>query len=1080
MTTCSRLQENYGKSSRLSLHDHDEGSSARTRPFSFEEIMLRRKNKNASEYVEEEAPKAESLSRENIIENVSHGFESGKGYGHHKDSFPNAEKHLSEEPAKVISRNQEKNISINTNSEHDFGRGKDRGSHEIEIKLKSRLRSIVNNAKEDINDKQTHGRRNSGGVSRNEEKNTSRSAKYEDDFSKGKNRGSSELDRNLKARVHKMDSKVRGKNDKETYGRGKYDKLSGKRIPNEPEKRPSRDLSVKERHADQSKGNSEREKKRKYENGDDEKMKDRNSSKKHDPGRHYDLDISERKDRKELSKPRVEEARMKRKRSRSRDHEDRNRRSTSPSSRANKHTSSQRGGRGEHSSHSLKDRSGRLHSDVNGSKVSNNGSSSHYQRNDESESGLGGYSPRKRRTDSAAKTTSPASHSPEKKSAKWDLPPAGTDNTLSALVPSNFESSNNTVSSSAHELAHAVPVTSTTLKSISWTSASALSTKKFASFDSVQLTQATRPMRRLYIENVPSSTSEKALVEYLNSLLLSSGVNHIQGTQPCISCIINKEKGHALVEFLTPEDASAALSFDSSSISGSILKIRRPKDFVEVAVKHMLFVLDALLKRSSKPYNEPVILSDSELFDKFMVLGCFGPPHCSPFPMPFLTVMKLTPNMTIFSFLRYIVVTIHVAGFQTVAIFMQTGDSEKSMTAADTISNVVKDSPNKVFIGGIAKTLSSKMLLEIVSAFGLLKAYHFEVNEDLHEPCAFLEYVDQSVTLKACAGLNGMKLGGKVLTVLQAVHGASSVENTEGSSLYKIPEHAKPLLKQPTQIIKLKNVFNVEDLASLSEPEIVDIVEDIRLECARFGTLKSINVVKKESSQITATGASEIIKNAETVGLGQNLGCDNKKVEMETDEVSGSGTVEIPRNVELEDKKVAIGDDDKDAADNLEEDCSCQTGLDSDVPVEVLGRENISKVSKEFRNQPNNPKEPSESAGDKVADTILTDDVGTGNKLMSEEQPLPFEEVDSRKQDSSGGLDGNVGRESQAMEKGDDMKEHDCDLGSIFEVGCVFVEFGRTEASCIAAHCLHGRLYDDRIVTVEYIALDHYRKRFPK
>lgn len=53
---------------------------------------------------------------------------------------------------------------------------------------------------------------------------------------------------------------------------------------------------------------------------------------------------------------------------------------------------------------------------------------------------------------------------------------------------------------------------------------------------------------------------------------------------------INKEKGQALVEFLTPEDASAALSFDSSSISGSILKIRRPKDFVEVAVRIIIMI----------------------------------------------------------------------------------------------------------------------------------------------------------------------------------------------------------------------------------------------------------------------------------------------------------------------------------------------------------------------------------------------------------------------------------------------------------------------------------------------------------
>lgn len=35
------------------------------------------------------------------------------------------------------------------------------------------------------------------------------------------------------------------------------------------------------------------------------------------------------------------------------------------------------------------------------------------------------------------------------------------------------------------------------------------------------------------------------------------------------------------------------------------------------------------------------------------------------------------------------------------------------------------------------------------------------------------QYVDKSVTPKACAGLNGMKLGGQVLTVVQAIPDAS-------------------------------------------------------------------------------------------------------------------------------------------------------------------------------------------------------------------------------------------------------------------------------------------------------------------
>ena len=56
---------------------------------------------------------------------------------------------------------------------------------------------------------------------------------------------------------------------------------------------------------------------------------------------------------------------------------------------------------------------------------------------------------------------------------------------------------------------------------------------------------------------------------------------------------IHKGKGQALVEFLTPEDASAAVSFDGRIFCGSILKIRRPKDFVEVVVqmKTLFFLL---------------------------------------------------------------------------------------------------------------------------------------------------------------------------------------------------------------------------------------------------------------------------------------------------------------------------------------------------------------------------------------------------------------------------------------------------------------------------------------------------------
>lgn len=199
----------------------------------------------------------------------------------------------------------------------------------------------------------------------------------------------------------------------------------------------------------------------------------------------------------------------------------------------------------------------------------------------------------------------------------------------------------------------------------------------------------------------------------------------------------------------------------------------------------------------------------------------------------------------------------------------------------------------------------------------------------------------------------------------------------------------------------------------------------------------------------------------ETAGLEQNSKCENKKLETDTfeahvdDKVSGIDSVDNQNNVELKEDEVARGKEDKSAG--------CYTS---------------NRVPEEPPNQLKSPKEVLECSDDNAAD-ILTDDIGSENKLAVEVESCLEEKFDGKKQEKVGKLDGSVGAESHEMGKGD-MEEHDCDVGSIFEVGSVFVEFGRIEASCPAAHCLHGRLYDDKIVTVEYVPLDYYRKRFPK
>lgn len=470
MSTSSRRHERNGKHGRASVHSHDEESAARTRPFSYEEIMLRRKDKKLCDNVIKETVDQGNIPGEATVKK--------RGHRHHKDLPSVVEKPVSEEPVKESSRKKETYNSKSTNTVADVVEGKVRRSNESDSLKDKPNKDTRSEAKGDKTDKQVHGRR-------------------------------------------------------------KIDKGSIDESQNESVKKQSRDYSTrKEGHLDQSRGNHERESKRKYQHENDEKIRDRNAAKKHDPGKLCVLEISERKERTESSKSRLEESRCKRGRSRSRDRGDRHRLS-SLSPRAHKRTLNNLGPRSNISSHSLKDRSGRQQSDIDSSRVATNGSSSHYQRHGGAVNRLGGYSPRKRRTESAIKTPSPPYRSPEKKNARWDLPPASTDKALSSSVASLFHSSNSNVSSNVHGMAIAVAVASTAMTSIPGVSPNSLLTKKNASIDSIQLTQATRRMRRLHVENIPSTTSENTLVESLNNFLLSSGVNHIQGTRPCISCVVS-------------------------------------------------------------------------------------------------------------------------------------------------------------------------------------------------------------------------------------------------------------------------------------------------------------------------------------------------------------------------------------------------------------------------------------------------------------------------------------------------------------------------------------------------------------
>ncbi|XP_066384184.1 splicing factor U2af large subunit A-like isoform X2 [Miscanthus floridulus] len=715
---------------------------------------------------------------------------------------------------------------------------------------------------------------------------------------------------------------------------------------------------------------------------------DRPMLKKQDSARFQDSKHSDRNaGRNEYAKPYHEEPGFKRRRSRSRDHDrERYGRSISPPLREERYNYHGRDF-GNYPPYYSMEKSRRKYAEVDKQRSSGSGGyigGSHQKY----ESRLGGYSPRKKKTSLQAeqattKTPSKVIQSPEKKSATWDQPPVKANQ-------SNFPT---TFMPTVGQMAP-TPFSFSAIKKDPSTTVETMLAGNSLTADSVQLTQATRPFRRLHIENLPDSATEDKLIDCLNDFLLPTGIKP-QRSKPCLSCTINREKRQAFVEFLTPEDATAALSFDGRSLNGSALRIRRPKEYVET-----------VNVTPKKPAEETALISD-----------------------------------------------------------------------------VVADSPHKIFIAGIAGVISSEMLMEIVSAFGPLAAYHFVFNSELGGPCAFLEYADRSITSKACAGLNGMMLGGCVLTAVHVFPNPPVEAANEAFPFYGIPDNAKSLLKEPTKVLQLKNVFEREEYMLLSKSELEETLEDVRVECTRFGAVKSVNVLEYPAGGGSAAEDNivelmiECIEFADTeniakavseysVPINQSIDVLNHSEALETKDVDlipesqDQKDKHFPSNAALCESKAPVADEDTEL-----DETQSRAALPTSQHAEAGHTEAAVDGNKHT------------GVGEVDDDAVEK----SHQDPRTSETCSPAEPTDKVAK---------PGRYSEQQERGaDDVTEdrpekvpavETSDTGFVFEPGSVLVEFMRKEAACIAAHSLHGRRFGNRTVQAGYAPYDLYLQKYPR
>jgi splicing factor U2AF subunit len=117
------------------------------------------------------------------------------------------------------------------------------------------------------------------------------------------------------------------------------------------------------------------------------------------------------------------------------------------------------------------------------------------------------------------------------------------------------------------------------------------------------------------------------------------------------------------------------------------------------------------------------------------------------------------------------------------------------------VSPTVPDGPNKIFIGGLPYHLNEAQVLELLGAFGAVKAFHLVKQDNAavtSKGYCFVEYSDPNITQVACMGLNGMDMGGgKQLSCRMAALQFSGVHQgaveQQGGGAFGAPVAALPV-----------------------------------------------------------------------------------------------------------------------------------------------------------------------------------------------------------------------------------------------------------------------------------------------
>ncbi|BBH00869.1 U2 snRNP auxilliary factor, large subunit, splicing factor [Prunus dulcis] len=189
------------------------------------------------------------------------------------------------------------------------------------------------------------------------------------------------------------------------------------------------------------------------------------------------------------------------------------------------------------------------------------------------------------------------------------------------------------------------------------------------------------------------------------------------------------------------------------------------------------------------------------------------------------------------------------------------------------------EGPDRIFVGGLPYYFTEAQIRELLQSFGPLRGFDLVKDKDTgnSKGYGFCVYQDPAVTDIACGALNGLKMGDKTLTVRRATASNGQSKSEQENILVQAQQHIamqKMALQvvdlnllgggmatmasgeTPTKVLCLTEAITADQLGD--DEEYVEILEDMRDECSKFGTLVNVVIPRQDQHGEHISGVGKV------------------------------------------------------------------------------------------------------------------------------------------------------------------------------------------------------------------------------